>query len=102
MQVVRLSLAVLLAVAFACGSDEEQASVPAPTPAPPVARPEPKTSPTPDDLPQALVLAMAQFAPREPGAKGMPQPLPASMQFLIRSGGKWQNVGGARIQLGDW
>jgi len=41
-------------------------------------------------LPGALVLALAQFPPREPGAKGMPKPLPATLEFLTRKGGEWR------------
>ena len=40
--------------------------------------------------PQALVLALAQFA-EKPGKGGMPQPLPAGLEFLVRQDdGSWQ------------
>jgi hypothetical protein len=42
---------------------------------------------TPDDLPNALVLALAQFGPREPGKA--PKPLPATLEFLVRREGEW-------------
>ncbi len=42
---------------------------------------------TPDDLPRALVLALAQFGPREPGKA--PKPLPATLEFLVRKDGEW-------------
>ncbi len=44
---------------------------------------------TPDDLPRALVLALSAFAAREPGAEGMPVPLPAELEFVVRRGGEW-------------
>jgi len=42
----------------------------------------------PDDLPNALVLALAQFGPREPGKA--PKPLPATLEFLARKDGEWR------------
>lgn len=40
--------------------------------------------------PQALVLALAQFA-EKPGKGGMPQPLPAGLEFLVQQDdGSWQ------------
>ena len=40
--------------------------------------------------PQALVLALAQFA-EKPGKDGMPQPLPAGLEFLVQQDdGSWQ------------
>nr|MCS5636699.1 VCBS repeat-containing protein [Myxococcota bacterium] len=44
-------------------------------------------STVPADLPQALVLGLAQFPPL---GKGPPKPLPATMTFLVRRGGEWR------------
>lgn len=49
--------------------------------------PDPVAPPIPDDLPNALVLGLAQFGPREPGKA--PKPLPATLEFLVRKAGKW-------------
>ncbi len=83
--------------AFGCGSGEE-ASPPASsaaksTPAPAAAKPAPtpklaENVPTAADLPNGLVLGLAQFGPRKPGSP--PKPLPATMEFLVREGGEWK------------
>lgn len=43
----------------------------------------------PDDLPNALVLALSAFDARKPGDEGPPVPLPAELEFITRRGGKW-------------
>lgn len=87
--------AALLVFSFlaACGGDDSPA--PAPSAAVPAAVKPPAPAPVaqapastvPDDLPEALVLGLAQFPPR---GKGPPKPLPATMTFLVRRGGEWQ------------
>ena len=79
---------------IACG-DEGGDSRPK-TPAAPAASapqsPPPTTatkSALPDDLPLALVSGLSAFAAREPGAEGMPVPLPAELEFVVRRGGEW-------------
>jgi len=82
----RIAIAVLgLALsAFACGSGEE--SKPAmPTPAATPAAATPTPGATPADLPSGLVLSLAQFVVQE----GKPVPGPARLEFLSRTGGKW-------------
>ena len=85
-----LCLAALL-LFMGCGSEEapaprakaEPAAAAPKKPAPPA---KPAVAPTPADLPQALVLGLAQFPPR---GSGPPKPLPATMTFLVRRGGEW-------------
>ncbi len=43
----------------------------------------------PDDLPNALVLALSAFDARKPDDEGPPVPLPAELEFIARRGGKW-------------
>jgi hypothetical protein len=84
-----------LAVAVGCGGDDgskgaaDQEEGSAASPAAPA---EPAGIQTPDDLPNGLVLGLAQFAARKPGSKSMPEPMPAAMDFLVRRGGEWVHV----------
>ncbi len=86
------ALVAALMLAVGCGGDAEKPSAkpavekPAAAPAQPPAQP---AVVTPDDLPNALVLGLAQFEARKPGSKSMPDPLPATMDFLVRKGGEW-------------
>lgn len=91
------SVAVAVAVlGIGCGGDESPASKPAAKKsdsraASPVAKKATRASEkpkTPDDLPQALVLGLAQFPPRQAGQA--PKALPATMTFLARRGGEWE------------
>ena len=91
----RLAVALLaLFLVTGCGGEEPSAAKPAPAKAPAAAKPAPAkpapakvaASTAPDDLPEALVLGLAQFPPR---GKGPPKPLPATMTFLVREGGEW-------------
>ncbi|MBK7951985.1 MAG: VCBS repeat-containing protein [Deltaproteobacteria bacterium] len=43
----------------------------------------------PDDLPNALVLALSAFDARKPGDQGPPVPLPAELELIVRRGGQW-------------
>ena len=65
------------------GAPEESESESDKVPARGAAAPE-----TPADLPQGLVLALAQFGPRQPGKA--PKPLPATLEFLVRQEGEWK------------
>jgi len=77
---------MLLFGLLACGSEEKAPAKPKPS-APAAKAPAKAAAPTtPADLPQALVLGLAQFPPR--GA-GPPKPLPATMTFLARKNGEW-------------
>lgn len=88
---------IALTLMVGCGGDEgnqgdksQTAAAKAP-PAPAKAKKKKAGAPpTPDDLPQALVLGLAQFPPREKGA--LPKALPATMSFLARRGGEWEVV----------
>jgi len=80
---VRLLCTALVAVA--CGSGEEPAAKPASE-----ASPRPAAAPAPadagPDLPNAIVLALAQFTEKD----GKPVPGAARLEFLYRQGGRWQ------------
>jgi len=91
---------VLLAGLFwlGCGGDTAPTPKPSAKPAPaakaapaakPAAKPSAKALPStaPANLPEALVLGLAQFPPK---GKGPPKPLPATMTFLVRQGGEWR------------
>jgi len=82
---------LVVLVTTGCGDDgEAKESAASATPAaPPVAKPVVAKPTTPDDLPLALVLGLSAFAEREPGDEGMPQPLPAELEFIARRGGEW-------------
>ena len=84
---------IAVTMTVGCGGEEGQKS-PAPAakaPAAPVkAKKKAGPPPTADELPQALVLGLAQFPPREKGA--LPKALPATMSFLVRRGGEWEVV----------
>jgi len=87
------ALALAIGLALGCGGEGDESTPPTPTaekatPAP-AAQPEAPRVFTPDDLPNALVLGLAQFEARKPGSKSMPEPLPATMDFLVRKGGEW-------------
>jgi hypothetical protein len=87
---------VALAGLTGCGGEEGSKSqaaakkASAPPAAAPVKKKKASAPTTPDELPQALVLGLAQFPPREKGA--LPKPLPATMSFLVRRGGEWEVV----------
>ncbi|MFP6640824.1 MAG: VCBS repeat-containing protein [Myxococcota bacterium] len=87
-------LAWLLMASAMIGCGAEDAAAPEPVAkkkasAPPAAAAEKASaSAEPADLPQALVLALAQFPPMEPGTP--PKPLPATMSFLVYRGGEWE------------
>jgi hypothetical protein len=93
-----LSLALIGALSagsIGCSSEEEgrtpaPAAKPAPSPEPAPAPAAAPASTAPPDMPLGLVLGLAQFAPRQPGAKGAPEALPATMEFLVRKDGRWQ------------
>ena len=78
---IRIAPILVLALSlFACGGES--------TPPPP-ATPAPQAQealPEPDDLPQGLVLALAQFVTKD----GKPVPGPARLEFLTRQDGAWQ------------
>ena len=94
---------LLAAALFACGGEKEKpAAAPTPPAAPPAAKPAapapaasssslvvPSTTPTPDSLPNGLLLALAQFAV-SPEGKVLPQPGAAKLEILIREGGAWK------------
>lgn len=69
---------------WGCGSDEE------PVPAAPPVAPAPPSAPTPPatpaDLPNGLVLSLAQFVTKD----GKSVPGPARLEFLSRSDGEWR------------
>ena len=76
-------------LAVACGSGEEAAPAPAPerpavAPAPSASTPAPSTAPA--DLPNAIVLGLAQFGQKD----GKPVPGAARLEFLYRRDGRWQ------------
>jgi len=73
-------------VLLACGSEESTPEPSKPAATPPPARPAAKLNATPDDLPKAIVLSLAQLAMVD----GKPEPRPARMEFLVRKGGKWE------------
>jgi hypothetical protein len=83
----------LLGLAAGCGDDSgDSKSRPESKAAPTAAKaPAPASSKptTPDDLPLALVLGLSAFAEREPGATGLPVPLPAELEFIVRRDGEW-------------
>ncbi len=92
--VAMLALCTALVLALAgCGGEEPSKPAPA-TPAGRVPAqtpvPEPRARATPDDLPRALVMALASFGPQQGG--GPPVPLPARLEFLVRRGGAWEMV----------
>jgi hypothetical protein len=76
------------ALALACGSEEAKApAAPAPKAAAPApAAPAAKSTQTPDELPNGIVLALAQFETVD----GKPKPGAARLEFLVRSGGEWR------------
>jgi hypothetical protein len=87
---VAWSALVMLSCLLACGGEERAAPKPRAS-APAAAKPAPAPatlaeSTTPADLPQALVLGLAQFPAR---GEGPPKPLPATMTFLARKDGEW-------------
>src|SRR5262249_50221113 len=72
-------------VSWGCGSQEKQAPAPAPAPAP-TAAPAPRAMPA--DLPNGLVLALAQFVTKD----GQSVPGAARLEFLSRTGGAWHTT----------
>jgi hypothetical protein len=87
-----LACLVLLAAALpACGSGDSSAPAKPPAASAPAATPAPKpkvASSAPPDLPNAIVLALAQFV----NQGGKPVPGPARLEFLVRRGGRWDVV----------
>jgi hypothetical protein len=80
------TLFVSAALALACGSEEAKApAAPAPKPAAPAAAAVEKPQ-TPAELPNAIVLALAQFETVD----GKPKPGAARLEFLVRTGGEWR------------
>ncbi|MGI9592161.1 MAG: FG-GAP repeat domain-containing protein [Myxococcota bacterium] len=77
-----LALALVLAL-VACGSEEPAATPPTAPAAKPAAAPEPQE---PAELPNGLVLSLAQFKTEA----GKPVPGAARLEFLYRSGGDWR------------
>lgn len=93
-----LSVAIAAAALGLAGCGDEGAKAPAAAPgaegtsagnATPGATPKAQVPPLPDDLPNALVLALSAFDARKPGDEGPPVPLPAELEFITRQGGKW-------------
>lgn len=84
---VALALALL-----ACGGEESPkpagSSEPAPGSPEAVAPASPSVPPTPADLPNGIVLSLAQFVTVD----GKPVPGPARLEFLVRRGGRWQTT----------
>jgi hypothetical protein len=76
------------ALALACGSDEKPAADAAPAAPEALAAPAQRAAPpeTPADLPNGIVLSLAQFV----RVDGKPTPGPARMEFLYRKGGEWR------------
>jgi len=84
-------LLTAVALALGCGSEEPATSkpkqaAPEPTRAAPAPPPQASAPATPDELPNGIVLALAQFKI----ADGKPQPGAARLEFLVRTGGKWR------------
>src|SRR5262245_48136195 len=78
----RAAAAGLALALGACGPGESEKPA---APAPPAAAPAPAAAAapaTPADLPRGLVLALAQFEGKQPGA--------ARAEFLYREGGAWK------------
>ena len=80
-----IPLLPVAALALACGAQDEPAT-PERGAAPPPAPAERQAPAAQPDLPQAIVLSLAQFVTRE----GKPVPGPARMEFLYRRGGEWK------------
>ena len=90
------ALAALVGLAAGCGDDGSKSATSASDPnAASTTTPGSATTPAveapvlPDDLPNALVLALSAFDARKPGDEGPPVPLPAELEFIARRGGKW-------------
>ncbi|MAI81004.1 MAG: hypothetical protein CL917_18840 [Deltaproteobacteria bacterium] len=87
--------AMVIVVGFGCGGQESSAPKAPAQKAAATQKPSAggKASGLPataDNLPQALVLGLAQFPPRAAGA--IPKALPATMSFLVRRDGEWEVV----------
>jgi hypothetical protein len=81
------TLLAAAAALLACGSGEDAAPAkPAPETPPPAAAQVPQVPQTPADLPNGIVLALAQFKTVE----GKPVPGAARLEFLYRKGGEWR------------
>ena len=87
---VPLLFAAFVLVLSACGGEEASKPAPAASKAAPAEAPavRAQTRATPDDLPNALVMALASFGVQEGG--GAPVPLPARLEFLVRRNGAWE------------
>lgn len=96
--------AILVALALSapgCGDDASKSPSPvAPAASPSAANPSgaagsaaapgaSEAGALPDDLPNALVLALSAFDARKPNDEGPPVPLPAELEFVARRDGKW-------------
>ncbi|MGH7337219.1 MAG: hypothetical protein ACREI7_06565, partial [Myxococcota bacterium] len=68
-----------------CGSEEQKPAAP---PAPPAAPAAPTPPVTPAELPNGIVLSLAQFVMQD----GKSVPGPARLEFLYRSGGAWRTA----------
>jgi hypothetical protein len=83
-------------MAAGCGNEGgEKAAAPEPSTTATAPSPSPAANrvvvpgPTSDDLPMALVLGLSAFPERAPGAEGLPEPLPAELEFITRRRGEW-------------
>ncbi|MCA9506040.1 MAG: VCBS repeat-containing protein [Myxococcales bacterium] len=96
-------LAGLMGLGLVLGCGDDGGSKSAAPAAPAAARPSaqsaaptppaaPAAKPLADDLPRALVLGLSAFEARKPGDTGMPVPLPAELEFVVRRGGEWTVV----------
>lgn len=91
-----LALGVVAAIGIGCSDGGEagdgagQAAAPAPAEPTAAKKPAANRKPAlPDDLDQALVLALSVFPERDPEDDGPPVPLPAELEFVARRGGEW-------------
>jgi len=88
---------ILASLIAGCGDDgaapaDPGAGAATPGASAPAAAPSataPQVPVLPDDLPNALVLALSACDAPKPGDEGPPVPLPAELEFIARRGGKW-------------
>jgi hypothetical protein len=90
---VALVLCLLILLSTGCGDEDEPGKSAAASKSVAVVKAVAKpvlAKPTlPDDLPMALVLGLSAFAERQPAQEGLPVPLPAELEFIVRRGGEW-------------